>query len=1013
MRAKRALAALTALMICLSVTVQPVLADFDDSADMTDPVLIDPLLEEQAGPDAVSEEETVETDEAKMTVPEEVPGEAPEAVSEEISEEELPAEDSAAEEPQNAGEELKTEEPAEALQGEKLPEEETAAVSEEKEETAAMPAILAQTAPADQDAAAGMTEKTLSQDEQPAVQNAGGLRLDEINFPDQAFREYLKSFDTDLDGALSPEETAAVKNISVQGQGISSLEGIAHFTALTSLDASRNALTALDLSSNTALQTVAVNNNRLTSITLPASTGNDTLIVLNVADNALTGLDVSHMRALVNLWADNNRLTTLNLSSCPLDKGRAFSVNENYLTSITLPSSGTVDWQSQLAEQRLPADKQVGYQLKWYNDADGKQPLQPADGTIACSGQTLYIKAEAIRYTLTFSAGGEPASGGPVGDLEATYDQLVSLPDCAFVPQDSEREFAGWKLNGTLYQARQQVKNLTDVDGARLELVAQWKYKDYSGTEFNITLYDGDGRSEQFKANYGQAVSVTTGLTKDHYHLIGWSTIQGGSVWLKADKTITYDRPSQLAAALGQPAQLYAVWEKDRHTVSFSGVSPAPNRMTVEYGSTIRLPAAPHRTGYVFEGWYTDGGQLWNEGSDVVEEDMTLTARYRAARFTVKLDGNNADGGNMSEMQVTYDQVQNLPQNDYSRQWHDFAGWSFTPDGSPVVGDQADISRLSVTDGDTVTLYAVWTRQKTDVTVTVEGTQYQYQNGLGTTLSIPAPQRAGWKFLGWKDEHGSPWQESTLVTQALSLTAEFEPIRYTVVFDGAGAENADAMEATKIELTYDQQTDLPANLYTRADHKFLGWSRTPGGKVEFADQAAVSALTEKDGATVTLYAVWQAPETKPVATPPAGTGSSGTTSSAGTSGTANSQSVSNNRVEQATAAVSVPQPVTAAPEVTVHATGNVPAIAPERQEVAGTQQPTEEARDDAEKPAPQEETRDPQQDLSTEGTLENNRLQENQEKPAWVRILAFALGALVLVGGGLFGAVYALRGKKR
>lgn len=182
--------------------------------------------------------------------------------------------------------------------------------------------------------------------------------------------------------------------------------------------------------------------------------------------------------------------------------------------------------------------------------------------------------------------------------------------------------------------------------------------------------------------------------------------------------------------------------------------------------------------------------------------------------------------------------------------------------------------------------------------------------------------------------------------------------------------------------------------------------------MEFADQAAVSALTEKDGATVTLYAVWQAPETKPVATPPAGTGSSGTTSSAGTSGTANSQSVSNNRVEQATAAVSVPQPVAAAPEVTVHATGNVPAVAPERQEATGTQQPTEEARDDAEKSAPQEETRDPQQDLSTEGTLENNRLQENQEKPAWVRILAFALGALVLVGGGLFGAVYALRGKK-
>lgn len=995
MKSKRVLAALTALTICLSVTVQPVLADYEAEVETAGAASSASVTEEETRP-----EETIPEEEPAETTPAETEAESEEAeVSGEA--EDLPEE----------GKEIPEEEEAKAADSA-----DTAPVTDQAEPVAEPEAEANAEPNLEQPAPAPLAETVTpdhTDEEQPTVHSTGGLELNESKFPDPVFRASLGQFDLDEDGSLSPEEVAAVTDITVRGAGIASLEGIAHFTALTSLDASLNSLTELDLSSNTALVTVAVNGNRLDKITLPAG---GTMTVLNVSDNRLTSLDVSNQSALTNLWADNNRLTSLDLSNCPLDQGRAFMVNDNYLTQITLPGSGTVHWDTQLSGQRLPTDKQRGYQLKWYTDVDGKIPLQTQDGSISCSGQTLYIKAEAIRYTLSFSAGSEAVSGGPVGDLEASYDQLVSLPDCAFVPQDSEREFAGWKLNNTLYQARQQVKNLTDVDGARLELVAQWKYKDYSGTEFTITLHDGDGKSEPFKANYGQAVAVTTGLTKNHHHLVGWSTSQGGPVWLKTDKTISYDRPSQLAAALGQPAQLYAVWEKDRHTVSFSGVTPGPNSMTVEYGSTIRLPAAPHRTGYVFEGWYTDGGQLWNEDSDVVEQDMTLTARYRAARFTVKLDGNNADGGNMSEMQVTYDQVQNLPQNDYTRQWHDFAGWSFTPDGTIVVGDQADISRLSVTDGDTVTLYAVWNRQKTDVTVTVEGTKYQYQNGLGTTLSIPAPQRTGWKFLGWKDEHGSLWQESTLVTQALSLTAEFEPIRYTVVFNGAGAENADAMKATKIELTYDQQTDLPASLYTWPEHKFLGWSRTPGGKVEFADKAAVSALTATDGATVTLYAVWQAPETKPVSTPSAGTSSSGTTSSAGTSTGASaatgSQSVSDNRVEQAPAAVSVLQPVTAAPEVTVHATGNVPAVTPERQDAAA-QQPTEEARDDAEKPAPQEETRDPQQDLPAEDTLENNQVQDTQEKTAWGRILAFVMGALVLVGGGLFSAGYALRRKKR
>lgn len=577
--------------------------------------------------------------------------------------------------------------------------------------------------------------------------------------------------------------------------------------------------------------------------------------------------------------------------------------------------------------------------------------------------------------------------------MEVAYDQKVRLPDSGFIPADPEREFAGWKLGGAMYAAQQEVENLTDVDGRKLELVAQWKYKDYSGTSFTITLHDGDGKTEQFKANYGQSVPVTSSLTKAHYHLVGWARTQGGSVWLAAGETLSYSRPSQLAADLGQQAELYAVWEKDRHTVSFTGTSPAPNSVTVEYGSTIQLPAAPQRTGYVFEGWYTDMGQAWQEASDVVEQDMSLTARYRAAQFTVKFEGNGADGGSMSEMQVTYDQAQNLAQNGYTRPWHDFVGWALTPNGSAEVMDQADASYLSATDGDTVALYAVWKRQQAEVTVTVEGTQHRYQNDLGTVLNIPVPQRTGWKFVAWKNEQdGSLWQESTLVTGPLSLTAEFEPIRYTVVFSGAGAANSDAMATVKIELTYDQKTDLPTNLYTRAGYKFLGWSRTPGGRVEFADGVSVSALTEKDGATVTLYAVWQAPEAP----------------------SNSSQNTQNAGKEESTVSAGTPAPQAVTENVAVEPrNGNFTQTRVRNERPAAPENPAEENRDEAAKPAPQEEAGSPQQELPAADVQQQTVAQQDGESSSWGRILALAMGAVVLAGGGLFGTVNVLRRKNR
>ena len=69
----------------------------------------------------------------------------------------------------------------------------------------------------------------------------GSVAIDEGNFPDEAFREYISAnCDTNADGLLSPQEINSVTSISCGGRGLTSLEGVALFPNLVTLDCRNN-----------------------------------------------------------------------------------------------------------------------------------------------------------------------------------------------------------------------------------------------------------------------------------------------------------------------------------------------------------------------------------------------------------------------------------------------------------------------------------------------------------------------------------------------------------------------------------------------------------------------------------------------------------------------------------------------------------------------------------------------------------------------------------------------------
>ena len=137
------------------------------------------------------------------------------------------------------------------------------------------------------------------------------VEINETNFPDENFRDWLWEQNYDEDGVITDDEIKEITSIDVSFQKINSLKGIEYFTALTELDCDWNPLTFLDVSKNTALTILRCSFNQLTTLNV---SNNTALTILRCSSNQLTALDVSNNTALTELDCGGNQLTALDVS---------------------------------------------------------------------------------------------------------------------------------------------------------------------------------------------------------------------------------------------------------------------------------------------------------------------------------------------------------------------------------------------------------------------------------------------------------------------------------------------------------------------------------------------------------------------------------------------------------------------------------------------------------------------------------------------------------------------------
>lgn len=268
----------------------------------------------------------------------------------------------------------------------------------------------------------------------------------------------------------------------------------------------------------------------------------------------------------------------------------------------------------------------------------------------------------------------------------------------------------GWLINGKTYSMGQSLTSpkFSSAPNGKVTATLQYQSKTYSLPTVSREGYTFDGWYTQ--ATGGDKVtSIKVDPSTGAYSQTLYAH------WSANTYTLTYDKNNPDTASVGE---------------SDITLTPAASSVKAKYDSAWGTLATASKPGYVFLGWYTkpDGGTQVTS-STIVRGNLTVYAHWRPITYTIRFNPNadNGEGevnGTMSSIKVNYDQMVNLPANQYAKtvtvpseneggdvvkKSSVFKGWSYDATSlTSSLADKASIMNLTRKDGDVIDLYAIW-----------------------------------------------------------------------------------------------------------------------------------------------------------------------------------------------------------------------------------------------------------------------------------------------------------------
>ena len=286
-------------------------------------------------------------------------------------------------------------------------------------------------------------------------------------------------------------------------------------------------------------------------------------------------------------------------------------------------------------------------------------------------------------------------------------------------------------------------------------------------------------------------------------------------------------------------------------TVSFDangGTTPQASKK-VTYLETYGDLPTPTRTGYDFQGWFTQssgGTKVVSASAVELASNHSLYAQWKAQDYSVTFDAN---GGSTptSTKTVTFGQTYGtLPDPTYDG--YTFQGWYTAASGGTKI-----VATSPVDSTGNRTLYAQWKANQYVVsfdanggTTAVTSKQVTYSEAYG---DLPTPTRDGYDFQGWftQSSGGTKVVSTSQVTATAShsLYAQWKAQEYTITFDANGGSTPTSTKTVEFGQTYGT---LPVPTYD--GYTFQGWFANAEGT---GDKATSETVVTGD---VTLYAKW-------------------------------------------------------------------------------------------------------------------------------------------------------------
>ena len=475
---------------------------------------------------------------------------------------------------------------------------------------------------------------------------------------------------------------------------------------------------------------------------ISASSGSNTLSTASFRYNKVTGSSGKlgaigvYRSPVANLTIDTSRYT--NFNQIPnLTVGLNFTDNKNageqhwYVSDYT---SGDMTYMTDYS--KIDSRDNVNKQAEHYYDKTGATPF--AGGTYANSpvntgaeyngawnravietgSSNRYIFKTGVysyRSYLTGKGAAYSVNYVLVNGINVDKTQLRNLVLKATYFEESNYTTTSWNNYKTALQnaalalgnpANSDVSSKTALENAMNALQTKVTLNANGGT-INGTA------TTSFDVTVGTESSVTSDLSayvpvRDGYRFKGWAA--------SADA-----ESGAMTVTTGFMPTLYAVWEKIlTYTVAYNanGGSSSIANVTVEFGKSVTLPSSGFvREGYSLIGWSKDStattatytpGQTVSGLASNSGETVTLYAVWAEYKYTVVYDANGGSGS-IASVTVRVSETFTLASAGFTKAGYNLNGWATTASATaPEYQLGQSVSKLTTTNGATVTLYAVW-----------------------------------------------------------------------------------------------------------------------------------------------------------------------------------------------------------------------------------------------------------------------------------------------------------------